>query len=87
MHDVESVSVGTTMTGRPRPRYKLPVGLMSAFVQGYLLKHMLRRFTPMRIASFGLIGSSLTYLGFGLASEGWSLANEQGRLILRRAKN
>jgi MFS transporter, DHA1 family, tetracycline resistance protein len=49
------------------------VGLMSAFVQGYLLKHMLKRFTPMRIASFGLIGSSLTYLGFGLASEGWMM--------------
>ena len=49
------------------------VGLMSAFVQGFLLKHLLRRFTPMRIASVGLIGSSLTYLGFGLASEGWMM--------------
>jgi DHA1 family tetracycline resistance protein-like MFS transporter len=49
------------------------VGLMSAFVQGYLLKHLLRRWTPRQLASFGLVGSSLTYLGFGLAAEGWMM--------------
>ncbi len=49
------------------------VGLMSAFVQGVLLKHLLRRFTPQRLAAVGLAGSALTYLGFGLASEGWML--------------
>jgi DHA1 family tetracycline resistance protein-like MFS transporter len=49
------------------------VGLMSAFVQGFLLKHLLRRFTPQRLAAFGLVGSALTYLGFGLASEGWMM--------------
>jgi DHA1 family tetracycline resistance protein-like MFS transporter len=47
------------------------VGIMSALVQGVLLKHLLRRFTPQRIAAVGLIGSALTYLGFGVASEGW----------------
>jgi len=49
------------------------VGLMSAFVQGFLLKYVLRRFSPQRIAAVGLVGSSLTYLGFGLASEGWMM--------------
>ena len=49
------------------------VGVMSAFVQGFLLKFLLRRFTPQRIATVGLIGSSLSYLGFGLASEGWMM--------------
>ena len=49
------------------------VGIMSALVQGFLLKFLLRRFTPQRIAAVGLIGSALTYLGFGLASEGWMM--------------
>jgi MFS transporter, DHA1 family, tetracycline resistance protein len=49
------------------------VGLMSVLVQGFLLKHLLRRFTPQRLAAVGLIGSALTYLGFGLASEGWMM--------------
>jgi MFS transporter, DHA1 family, tetracycline resistance protein len=49
------------------------VGLMSVFVQGFLLKHLLKRWSPMRLASVGLVGSSLTYLGFGLASEGWMM--------------
>ena len=49
------------------------VGIMSALVQGFLLKFLLRRFTPQRIAAVGLMGSALTYLGFGLASEGWMM--------------
>ena len=49
------------------------VGLMSAFVQGVLLKHLLRRFTPQRLAAVGLAGSALTYLGFGLATQGWMI--------------
>jgi DHA1 family tetracycline resistance protein-like MFS transporter len=49
------------------------VGLSSAFVQGYLLKHLLRRFSPQRIAAVGLVGSALTYLGFGVASQGWMM--------------
>jgi DHA1 family tetracycline resistance protein-like MFS transporter len=51
----------------------LVVGAMSVLVQGFLLKHLLQRFTPQRLATVGLIGSTLTYLGFGLASEGWML--------------
>jgi DHA1 family tetracycline resistance protein-like MFS transporter len=49
------------------------VGVMSAFVQGFLLKHLLARWTPRQIASVGLVGSALTYLGFGLAAEGWMM--------------
>jgi DHA1 family tetracycline resistance protein-like MFS transporter len=51
----------------------LVVGLMSVLVQGFLLKHLLARFTPQKLAAVGLIGSSLTYLGFGAATEGWML--------------
>jgi DHA1 family tetracycline resistance protein-like MFS transporter len=49
------------------------VGLMTAFVQGVLLKHMLKRWTPRQLAGGGLVGSALTYAGFGLASEGWMM--------------
>lgn len=49
------------------------VGVMSALVQGVLLKHLLKRFTPQRLAAVGLLGSMCTYLGFGLASEGWMM--------------
>jgi MFS transporter, DHA1 family, tetracycline resistance protein len=49
------------------------VGLTSVFVQGFLLKHLLKRFSPPRLAVTGLVASTLTYLGFGLASEGWML--------------
>jgi DHA1 family tetracycline resistance protein-like MFS transporter len=51
----------------------LVVGLMSVLVQGFLLKHLLKRFTPQRLATVGLVGSTLTYLGFGAATEGWML--------------
>ena len=49
------------------------VGAMAALVQGVLLKHLLKLFTPQRLATVGLISGSLTYLGFGLATEGWML--------------
>ncbi|MBX3604623.1 MAG: MFS transporter [Piscinibacter sp.] len=49
------------------------VGIMSFLVQGVLLRHLLKRFTPRRLAAVGLIGSSLTYLGFGLATHGWMM--------------
>jgi diguanylate cyclase (GGDEF)-like protein len=34
---------------------------------------MLKRFSPQKLAGFGLVASSLTYLGFGLASQGWMM--------------
>ncbi len=49
------------------------VGVVSAFVRGVLLKHLLARFTPQRLAAVGLIASACTYLGFGLASQGWMM--------------
>ncbi len=49
------------------------VGLSSALVQGLLLKHLLRRFSPQRLASVGLISGALTFLGFGAASAGWMM--------------
>ena len=53
--------------------FLLVVGLMSVLVQGFLLKHLLKRFSVRRLAITGLMASSLTYLGFGLASEGWMM--------------
>lgn len=49
------------------------VGAVSVFVQGFLLKHLLRRWRPDQLARFGLVASALTYLGFGLASQGWMM--------------
>jgi DHA1 family tetracycline resistance protein-like MFS transporter len=51
----------------------LVVGAMSVLVQGFLLRHLLRRFSPQRLATVGLLGSMLTYFGFGAASEGWMI--------------
>jgi DHA1 family tetracycline resistance protein-like MFS transporter len=47
------------------------VGAMTFLVQGFLLKHLLKKFSPRRIAGFGLFAGALTYLGYGLAPEGW----------------
>ncbi len=47
------------------------VGLMSALVQGLLLKHLLRRFAVQRLVVMGLVSSSLCYLAWGLAPAGW----------------
>jgi MFS transporter, DHA1 family, tetracycline resistance protein len=49
------------------------VGVMSALVQGFLLKHLLRRFSPPRLVVMGLVSSSLCYLAWGLAHEGWMM--------------
>ncbi|MBI5257053.1 MAG: MFS transporter [Burkholderiales bacterium] len=49
------------------------VGAISALVQGVFLKHMLARFSPRQLAGVGLTASALSYLGFGLASEGWMM--------------
>jgi MFS transporter, DHA1 family, tetracycline resistance protein len=49
------------------------VGAISAVVQGLLLKHMLKRIPVHLLASVGLAASAITYLGFGLATEGWMM--------------
>jgi DHA1 family tetracycline resistance protein-like MFS transporter len=49
------------------------VGLMSALVQGVLLKHMLARLSPQRLASLGLVSFAICYALWGLASAGWMM--------------
>ena len=49
------------------------VGVVSALVQGFLLGRLLKRFSPQRLAVVGLISSTLAYVGYGLASEGWMM--------------
>jgi DHA1 family tetracycline resistance protein-like MFS transporter len=49
------------------------VGCMSALVQGVLLGRLLRRFSPQRLAIVGLVSSTLAYLAWGLATEGWMI--------------
>ena len=47
------------------------VGIMSTLVQGFLLKHLLQRFSAQRLVVMGLASSSLCYLAWGLAPQGW----------------
>ena len=49
------------------------VGVVSALSQGVLLKPLLKRFTPQQLGVTGLAVGALTYLGFGLASQGWMM--------------
>ncbi len=49
------------------------VGCMSALVQGVLLGRLLKRFSPQRLAIVGLVSSTLAYLGWGAATEGWMM--------------
>jgi len=49
------------------------IGLMSVLVQGVLLGRLLKRFSPQRLAIMGLVSSSLCYVLWGAAPEGWML--------------
>ena len=49
------------------------VGLMSALVQGFLLGRLLKRFSPQRLAIAGLVSSTLPYIGWGAATQGWMM--------------
>src|SRR5262249_40860569 len=49
------------------------VGVVSAAVQGFLLGKLLKRFSPQKLAIWGLVSSTLAYLGYGLAGEGWMM--------------
>ena len=49
------------------------IGVMSALVQGVLLGRMLGRFTPQRLAVIALVSSSLCFVAWGAATEGWML--------------
>ena len=47
------------------------VGVVSVFVQGWLLSQLLKRFTPQRLAVLGLTSSMLAYAAWGAAPAGW----------------
>lgn len=49
------------------------VGVVSVISQGVLLKPLLARFSPQRLALIGMGSASLAYFGWGLASEGWMM--------------
>lgn len=49
------------------------VGVMSALVQGFLLGHLLRRFSAQRLAVMGLVSSTICFALWGAATEGWMM--------------
>ena len=49
------------------------VGVTSVIAQGVLLKPLLKRYSPRRLAAAGLISGALSYLLYGLATQGWML--------------
>jgi len=49
------------------------VGLVSVFVQGWLLGQLLKRMPPQRLAVLGLVSSTLAYALWGAASAGWMM--------------
>ena len=49
------------------------VGVASAITQGLLLGRLLKRFSPQRLAIWGLVSSTLAYLLWALATEGWMM--------------
>ena len=49
------------------------VGVVSAVVQGLLLGRLLRRFSSRRLAVLGLVSSTLAYVLWGAASQGWMM--------------
>jgi DHA1 family tetracycline resistance protein-like MFS transporter len=51
----------------------LAVGVVSTLVQGLLLSKLLARFGAQRLAVMGLVSSSLAFLCWGLATQGWMM--------------
>ena len=49
------------------------VGIVATVVQGVLLGRLLRWLGPRRLALYGLASSSLAFLAWGLATEGWMM--------------
>ncbi len=49
------------------------VGVVNVVMQGVLLKHILRRISPQRLAVIGLCSATLAYTAYGFASEAWML--------------
>jgi DHA1 family tetracycline resistance protein-like MFS transporter len=49
------------------------VGLMAVIVQGALVRPVITRFGERRTVVFGLVVSTIAFLGYGLAYEGWMI--------------
>jgi DHA1 family tetracycline resistance protein-like MFS transporter len=49
------------------------VGVVAALTQGVLLARLLKRWSPQRLTVLGLASSTLAYLLWGLATEGWMM--------------
>ncbi|OYU43369.1 MAG: MFS transporter [Burkholderiales bacterium PBB4] len=49
------------------------VGIVNVLMQGFLLKHILKRISPQRLALVGLLTSALAYLAYGLVPFSWML--------------
>lgn len=49
------------------------VGIVSVIVQGALLGRMLKVFSPQRLVVIGLVSSTLAFLLWGAATEGWMM--------------
>ena len=49
------------------------VGIVSALTQGVLLGRLLRRFSPQRLAVLGMVSSTLAYVAWGAATQGWMM--------------
>lgn len=47
------------------------IGVMSVLVQGFLLGKLLKVFSPQRLALLGLLSSTVAFIAWGVASEGW----------------
>ncbi len=49
------------------------VGVASALTQGLLLGRLLKRYSPQRLAIWGLVSATASYMLYGLATEGWMM--------------
>jgi DHA1 family tetracycline resistance protein-like MFS transporter len=49
------------------------VGFVSVVAQGLLMGRLLRRFSPRRLAVLGLLSSTLAFIAWGAATEGWMI--------------
>jgi DHA1 family tetracycline resistance protein-like MFS transporter len=48
-------------------------GVVSAIAQGVLLGRLLKRYSPQRVALFGMVSSMLAYAAWGAATQGWMM--------------
>jgi DHA1 family tetracycline resistance protein-like MFS transporter len=51
----------------------MTVGVVNVLMQGFVLKHVLRRISAQRLAVIGMFTGALAYAAYGLVSEAWML--------------